>query len=454
MLNTVKQTSSPRGEKINVFWFRRDLRLDDNTALINALGGKNSVLPIFIFDENIIDELPEDDARISFIYSNLYEIDKELKAFGSGIKIYKGKPLEVWKSILNDYDVEAVFCNADYEPYALKRDASISGLLKNNGIKQGLQTFKDSVIFEKDEVMKDNGEPYTVFTPYKNRWLSLFNSRESVEGDGFLAKDFHADKNSGFLSFNNDFSEVWSCLRQEGFQRIRIGVNPYKINDLQDYAATRDIPEKDSTSYLGPHLRFGTVSIRRVIDELKTSDEVFLSELIWREFFMQILYHFPRVEHENFKKKYDAVKWRNDEREFELWCRGETGYPMVDAGMRQLNETGYMHNRVRMITAGFLCKHLLIDWKWGEAYFATKLLDYELSSNNGNWQWAAGTGCDAAPYFRIFNPITQLKKFDPEYKYVKRWIPGFPDNYDVQPMVEHRFARERALGVYGKGINN
>lgn len=440
-----EEQTSPKGERktISVFWFRRDLRLDDNTALLNALEGKSAVLPIFIFDENIIEELPSDDARINFIYSNLYEIDKELKAFGSGIKIYKGKPLEVWKSILDEYDVQAAYANADYEPYALKRDGTIDGLLINKGVKKGLQTFKDSVIFEKGDILKDNGEPYTVFTPYKNRWLSVFNSVSSVE-----AKDFNPGKNAGFLTFNNDFPELESI----GFQSSRIGVNPYNIDELNNYDAVRDIPHLDATSYLSPHLRFGTVSIRRIISKLNAAHEVFLSELIWREFFMQILYHFPRVEHENFKKKYDGVQWRNNEEEFELWCRGETGFPMVDAGMRQLNETGYMHNRVRMIVAGFLCKHLLIDWRWGEAYFAKKLLDYELSSNNGNWQWAAGTGCDAAPYFRIFNPITQLKKFDPDYKYVKKWIPGFPDNYDIPPMVEHRFARERALKIYGGAL--
>jgi len=434
---------------ISIFWFRRDLRLDDNTALNKALEGKHAVLPIFIFDENIIDELPKDDARISFIYNNLRDINKELKTFGSGIKIYKGKPLEIWKSILDNYDIEAAYANTDYEPYALKRDATIDGLLRNKGVKKGLQTFKDSVIYEKDEIVKENNEAYTVFTPYKNRWLSNFNSDTSEEANIFYPFDFHPGKNNGFIDFKNDFPELESL----GFQQSRIGVNPHNINDIKDYAVIRDIPHLDATSHLSPHLRFGTISIRRVISKLKPTDEVFLSELIWREFFMQILYHFPRVETENFKKKYDNLSWRNNKEEFEIWCRGETGFPIVDAGMRQLNESGYMHNRIRMIVAGFLCKHLLIDWKWGEAYFAKKLLDYELSSNNGNWQWAAGTGCDAAPYFRIFNPITQLKKFDPEYKYVKKWIPDFQENYKLKPIVEHRFARERALNVYGKGLN-
>ncbi len=450
MSNNDKQASLTGIRKtINIFWFRRDLRLDDNTALNKALEGKHAVLPIFIFDENIIDELPKDDARISFIYNNLSDINKELKTYGSGIKIYKGKPLEVWKSILENYDIEEAYANADYEPYALKRDATIDGLLRNKGVKKGLQTFKDSVIYEKDEIVKENNEAYTVFTPYKNRWLSNFNSDTSDEGNRFIPADFHPEKNVGFTNFKNDFPDLESL----GFQQSRIGVNPYNINDLKDYAAIRDIPHMDGTSHLSTHLRFGTISIRRVISNLKPADEVFLSELIWREFFMQILYNFPRVETENFKKKYDAITWRNNEEEFEVWCRGETGFPLVDAGMRQLNESGYMHNRLRMIVAGFLCKHLLIDWKWGEAYFAKKLLDYELSSNNGNWQWAAGTGCDAAPYFRIFNPITQLKKFDPEYKYVKKWIPDFHDNYNIKPIVEHRFARERALNVYGGGLD-
>ncbi|PLX13091.1 MAG: deoxyribodipyrimidine photolyase [Marinilabiliales bacterium] len=428
--------------KIRVFWFRRDLRLEDNAGLFNALAGKSSVLPIFIFDDNIIDELPEEDARISFIYSNLKDIDEKLKTFGSGLKIYKGKPEKVWEQILEDYDVEAVYANEDYEPYAIKRDAEIDNFLKSNGVSKGLQTHKDSVVFAKDEVLKDNGSPYTVFTPYKNKWLALFQETD-IRDKKLTEKDYN-----GFLKFKNDFPSLESL----GFRPSPIRVKPYILDGLNSYADTRDFPAIDGTSYLSPHLRFGTVSVRQIINSLDKKDETFLSELIWREFFMQILYHFPRVESENFKTKYNGIKWRNEEGEFQKWCYGETGFPIVDAGMRQLNKTGYMHNRVRMITAGFLCKHLLIDWRWGEAYFAKKLLDYELSSNNGNWQWAAGTGCDAAPYFRIFNPITQLKKFDPKLEYTRKWIDNFDLGYNVPPVVEHRFARERALEAYKRGL--
>lgn len=229
-------------------------------------------------------------------------------------------------------------------------------------------------------------------------------------------------------------------------------VKDFQLSNVENYASLRNLPAEDSTSYLSPHLRFGTVSIRQIIHLLSPKDEVFLSELIWREFFMQIIFHFPKVVSQNFHSKYDRIQWRNKEDEFQLWCQGKTGFPLVDAGMRQLNQTGYMHNRVRLVTASFLCKHLLIDWRWGEAYFAQKLLDYELSSNNGNWQWAAGTGCDAAPYFRVFNPTTQMKKFDKASKYIHTWIPEYGTTDYAKPMVDHAFARARALEVYKNGI--
>ena len=423
---------------LSVFWFRRDLRLEDNTALYHALNSGLPVMLIFIFDQNILDELPEDDARVSFIYKTLRFTNKKLLERGSSIKILRGDSFKIWKELITRYEIKNVFVNRDYEPYAMERDTQIHDLLTKHNI--GFHAFKDQVIFDEDEVVKDNGSPYTVFTPYKRRWMEKFN-RESMA--------FRLPSNpDNFYPSTLPFPS----LEEVGFRESPIRVREYNFSRLDQYASTRDLPGEDSTSYLGSHLRLGTVSIREVIRQLKPEDEVFLGELIWREFFMQILFHFPDVVTENFNPKYNGISWRNDEDEFECWCQGKTGYPMVDAGMRQLNTTGYMHNRVRMVTAGFLCKHLLIDWRWGEGYFAEKLLDYELSSNNGNWQWAAGTGCDATPWFRVFNPETQQKKFDRDMQYIKRWIPEFGTKDYPEPIVDHQFARERALQTYRKGI--
>jgi deoxyribodipyrimidine photo-lyase len=423
---------------VSVFWFRRDLRLYDNTALNKALESGCKVLPIFIFDQNIIDELPADDPRISFIYDTIFKINKELNRYGSSLKIIKGDPIKVWEELISEFEIEHVFWNKDYEPYAVSRDNQIKQLLSTKGI--NFSDFKDQVIFEENDILKADGKPYTIFTPYKNKCLQKLNQL-SIKVD--VQVNFE-------LFYSSIFP--FPALSDIGFKKSQIKVKDFCLDHLEQYAAKRDYPFDDVTSYLSPHLRFGTVSIRKIFNELKTSDEVFQSELIWREFFMQILFHFPDVLNENFKRKYDGIRWRNSESDFKLWCLGKTGYPLVDAGMRQLNQTGYMHNRVRMITASFLVKHLLIDWRWGEAYFAQKLLDYELSSNNGNWQWAAGTGCDAAPYFRIFNPIEQLKKFDKDLRYVKKWIPEFGTIKYPEPIVEHKFARERALKTYKEGI--
>lgn len=422
--------------KVVAFWFRRDLRLEDNHGLYQAMSSGLPVIPIFIFDEAILDSLPKDDPRVQFIHQELEKIHDSLDEQGSGLIIKKGNPLEVWTKLTQEYSIESVFTNHDYEPYALDRDKEVGAFLESKGI--SFLTFKDLVIFEKDEVTKDDGKPYTVYTPYKRKWLA------SLSGDSF----------SSFLSedlskFDAHRSTIPS-LQEMGFKPSKIKVKPYSFDGLSNYEETRNFPALDSTSYLSPHLRFGTVSVRKLCRMAEETNQTFLSELIWREFFMQILYHYPQVVGQSFRPVYDNIQWENNEEHFQKWCNGETGYPMVDAGMRELNETGYMHNRVRMVVASFLTKHLLIDWRWGEAYFAEKLLDFELSSNNGNWQWAAGTGCDAAPYFRVFNPTEQLKKFDPEMKYVKKWLGSNLGKY--LPIVDHKFARERALQRYKQGL--
>ena len=425
-------------EKVSIFWFRRDLRLEDNHGLYQALQGEHPVLPIFIFDENIINELAIDDPRISFIYKQLANINTVLLDRKTSLYCCKGNPTEVFKKLLTEFDVQEVYINEDYEPYAKIREQNISDILAEKNI--FLKKYKDQVIFAKDEVLKNDQTPYTVFTPYKNKWLSIFKPSAvleypSVEITNFTNKTF-----------------TFPSLQELGFKKSTIKVHDYNISDLENYKTERNFPALNKTSYLSPHLRFGTVSIRKIIKQV-LDNEQFLFELIWREFFMQILFHFPHVVTSNFRNKYDLIKWRNSPKEFEKWKKGETGYPMVDAGMRELNATGYIHNRVRMIVAGFLCKHLLIDWRWGEAYFAEKLLDYDLAANNGNWQWAAGTGCDAAPYFRIFNPTTQIKKFDAELKYIKKWVPELNSfEYNI-PIVEHKAARKRALTEYKKGLD-
>mgnify|MGYP000505780150 FL=1 len=426
-------------QEVTFFWFRRDLRLEDNVGLYHALQSKYPVIPLFIFDDAILDSLPKNDARVGFIHESLAKINQQLQEIGSSLLVKKGKTQQVWKELLQEFEVKEVYFNKDYEPYALKRDLVISELLEANKIQP--HSFKDQVIFEEKEITKADGLPYTVYTPYKNKWLEKYKSMAPIpEYD--TVNSF-----SNFFKSHFDFL----TLEQIGFEESTIKVQPHNLSKIANYHETRDFPAIDSTSYLSPHLRFGTVSIRKLVNWAVRKNEVFLSELIWREFFMQILFSFPKVVTHNFKSAYDGIQWRNNEEEFKRWCTGTTGYPMVDAGMRQLNETGYMHNRVRMVVASFLCKHLLIQWQWGEAYFAQKLLDYELSANVGNWQWAAGTGCDAAPYFRVFNPEIQLTKFDEKGIYIRKWIPEFNLGYG-KPMVEHAMARDRAIATYKAGI--
>lgn len=424
--------------KISIFWFRRDLRLHDNTGLAKALNGAYPVLPLFIFDEQILKELPNDDPRVQFIHQQLDTINSELEKKGSGLLIRKGNPIDIWKMLFKEYQIAEIYTNRDYEPYALERDQQIQDISEQNNAQ--FFTFKDQVIFEKSEVVKDDGNPYTVYTPFKNKWLQRYKDEGIPE-----------ESTNNFENLLQSTFE-FPTLSKIGFQESTISVPDYSLKGLENYEEVRDFPAVDGTSSLSTHLRFGTVSPRDMVRKALDINATFLSELIWREFFMQILFHFPKVVENNFRSKYDGIQWRNNEEEFNRWCEGNTGYPLVDAGMRELNATGLMHNRVRMVTASFLCKHLLIDWRWGEAYFAKKLLDYDLSANNGNWQWAAGTGCDASPYFRVFNPSSQLTKFDKNLEYVRKWVPEYEGFGYPEPMVEHKSARERALSEYKKGI--
>ncbi|WP_405246787.1 cryptochrome/photolyase family protein [Cellulophaga sp. Asnod2-G02] len=434
-------------KKISIFWFRRDLRLEDNIGLYHALQSDYPVLPIFIFDKDILENLPKDDARVSFIFNQLESMRNTLqKAVESSLALYHGTPQEIFKSFLDDYEVQAVYTNHDYEPYATERDTKIQDYLKDNDIE--FHSYKDQVIFEKGDVLKDDGDPYVVYTPYKNKWKSIFDSKEDL-------KTYNTKKY--FENFIAHSRLPNLSLADMGFETSKIKVPNYTASAkvIQNYEDTRNYPAiENGTSRLGPHLRFGTVSIREITKRaISEKNEVFWSELIWREFFMQILWHFPHTTKNAFRAKYDRIEWRNNEAEFEKWKKGETGYALVDAGMRELNTTGYMHNRVRMLVASFLCKHLLIDWRWGEAYFAEKLLDFDLSANVGNWQWAAGSGVDAAPYFRIFNPMTQIDKFDKQKEYINKWVTDLQELTYPDKMVDHKMARERCLKTYKEALS-
>ncbi len=431
-------------DKISIFWFRRDLRLYDNTALYYALQENQAVLPLFIFDSEILDDLKDkSDARVNFIHDQLTDINQQLNKIGSGILVKHGKPEEVYKSLMEEYDIESVFTNRDYEPYALERDQKIDHILQNKGI--GFYDFKDHVIFEKDEILTGDNQPYKVFTPFKNKWLEKLESGHIHPYKIILKKEnFH------------QFNPSLPSLEDIGFRKSEVPIpkKEYDQNTIKKYDQDRDFPAKNGTSRLGIHLRFGTISIREAVAHAQKLNDTWLNELIWRDFYSMILSNFPHVVNKSFKAKYDAIPWRNSKEDFKKWCKGKTGYPIVDAGMRELNETGYMHNRVRMITASFLTKHLLIDWRWGEAYFAEKLLDYELASNNGGWQWAAGTGTDAQPYFRIFNPYSQTDKFDKNQAYIKKWVPEVNSSDYPEPMVDHKVARQRALDTYKSALDN
>ncbi len=428
---------------VNIFWFRRDLRLEDNAGLYHALKEGKSVIPVFIFDRNILDELEDkQDRRVEFIHQALRNMQQALVKMGSTLDVRYGFPKDVYRQLVQEYIIEKVFTNHDYEPYAIQRDKEIADLLEANGI--SFHTYKDQVIFEKSEVVKEDTKPYTVFTSYSRRWKAALND--------FYFRSYPVKKY--FSNFYKQQAKEIPSLESIGFKAMgeAFPSRKWKEEVIRNYTTQRDLPGIAGTSKLGIHLRFGTISIRELARTTSPLNEAFLNELIWRDFYHMILWHFPKVVGHAFKPGYDKIKWRNNEKEFSAWCNGMTGYPIVDAGMRELNSSGYMHNRVRMVVASFLTKHLLIDWRWGEAYFAKKLLDFDLAANNGGWQWAAGSGCDAAPYFRIFNPYLQTKRFDPELKYIRHWVPELEEFGYPSPIVEHEMARKRCLEVYNQAL--
>lgn len=430
-------------KEISICWLRRDLRLNDQTALYHSLRSNYPVLVIFVFDLEILDKLSDkEDKRVAFILQQLKKINADLNKHGSGLMVLHEQIIPAFDKLNAEFTVKEVYTNHDYEPYAIARDAKVADYLSKAGIP--FYTFKDQVIFEKSEIMKSDGTPYTVFTPYSRRWKEHFSKLhiQDLPSEKYLSNCLRID------------TQPIPELEDIGFINPKFNLPSINIEEetIRNYHLTRNLPSVNGTSQISTHLRFGTISVRQLVKLGIEWNEQWLNELIWREFFMMILFHYPHVVTASFKKKYDQITWRNNEIEFHAWCTGQTGYPIVDAGMRQLNETGFMHNRIRMVVASFLCKHLLIDWRWGEAYFAQKLLDYELSSNNGNWQWASGSGCDSAPYFRIFNPTAQTLKFDPKLTYIKTWIKDFKIDY-LMPIVPHEFARKRALETYKNALN-
>ncbi len=431
-----------------IFWHRRDLRIEDNHGLSKALESGLPVLPIFIFDKHILENLPGNDARVTFIHRQLSLLRIAYQQYGGDLLVLHGTPLQIWQELLNRFTVKAVFTNRDYEPYARERDKLVFNLLQTHHIP--FKGFKDHVIFEKKEVVKSNGEPYTVFTPFSRKWKELLAS---------TAVPIYPSADLSDKLMAHDYTEKgWNMpsLNDMGFSPSSLEIPDADVSThtLSQYHDKRNFPGQRGTSRLGIHLRFGTISVRKLLSKSAPISNTFVNELIWRDFYQIILYHFPHTATDAFKPAYDRIAWLNDDEQFKAWCEGKTGYPIVDAGMRELNATGFMHNRVRMITASFLTKHLLIDWRFGERYFAEKLLDFELASNVGGWQWASGSGCDAAPYFRVFNPELQAQKFDKDQRYIKRWVPELSSDAYPKPIVEHKFARERAIATYKEGLSS
>ncbi len=431
-------------EKITICWLRRDLRLNDQAALYHALRSGHPVVVLFIFDREILDDLEDRrDRRVEFIHQTVTQLQADLHQHGSDLLVYYDRPMPVWEQILKQYEVAQVHINHDYEQYAIARDAAVRELLESQGIP--LYTYKDQCIFDRDEVLSKAGKPYSVFTPYSKAWKAKVND--------FYLRSYPTEKY--FRQFyQGSFSGI-PTLESMHFEAVGepFPAQEIPVDKIETYAEKRDYPALEATSRMSIHLRFGTVSIRELAREAQQLSPTYLNELIWRDFYFQVLHHFPHINTGHaFRMEYDRIQWRNNEAEFEAWCEGRTGYPLVDAGMRQMNETGFMHNRIRMVTASFLSKHLLIDWRWGEAYFAKKLLDYDFSANNGGWQWAAGSGCDASPYFRVFNPALQAKKFDPKGEYVRKWVPEIDQVDYPDPIVEHETARERAIQTYRRAV--
>ena len=428
-----------------LFWHRRDLRIEDNAGLYKALKSGGKVQPIFIFDKNILEKLPKNDQRVLFIHQEIARLKSEYQRFGSDLKVFYGAPLEIIPRLVVEHEITSVFTNRDYEPYALERDASMFEKLK--ALNCDFIGAKDHVIFEKNEVLKDDGLPYTIFTPYSRKWkaklnenyLSAYPTLEYIE------------------NLQHSALQELIPMLEMGFESTQLFPFPERLPDekiITNYSQQRDIPAVRGTSKLSVHLRFGTISIRQLAQKAVSLNETYLNELIWRDFYQMIIFHFPHSVKQSFKKQYDKIVWEKDETNFKAWCEGKTGYPLVDAGMRELNQTGFMHNRVRMVVASFLTKHLLIDWRLGETYFAEKLMDFELASNIGGWQWAASSGCDAAPYFRVFNPSLQQEKFDKQQTYIKKWVPEFGTSSYTAPIVEHKFARERVLDRFKQALND
>ncbi len=443
-------------DPVSIFWFRRDLRLDDNAGLHAALRAGTPVVPLFVFDRHILDVLEDrDDARVTFLHGLVRGLRERFETLGVGMEVHYGSPEKVWRELLERYAVSAAYANEDYEPYAKERDASVAELLRRRGA--DLHLYKDQVIFAHDEVTKKDGNPYTVFTPYSKVWRDRLSSKMDTDANGeevsFYLKSYPS------ADYADRFAEQGALdmpsLADLGFSESDTPIPDTEVPAelIERYDETRDYPGIAGTSRLGPHLRHGSVSIRGWARRAQRLNETFLSELIWRDFYSQVLQHSPRVVSHSFKPAYENIPWENDEDHFAAWCEGRTGYPLVDAGMRQLRAIGYVHNRVRMVVASFLTKHLLTDWRWGEAHFARYLLDYELASNNGGWQWAAGCGTDASPYFRVFNPESQLRKFDPELTYVKQYVPEYGTDEYPAPIVDHREAREKAIRVYKTALS-
>jgi deoxyribodipyrimidine photo-lyase len=426
-----------------LFWHRRDLRIEDNAGLYKALKTEASVQPIFIFDKTILDKLPKNDQRIVFIHNEIKNLKEAYRDLGTDLMVFYGEPLSIFKELITKLDVKKVFTNRDYEPYALVRDKSIHEFLQSNNI--ALSGSKDHVIFEKNEIIKADGAPYTIFTPYSRKWKENLN-------DYFLSSYPTENYTQNLLKISPTSLPSLDEMGFESQQKVDFPSKKLPTKIISTYNETRDIPSILGTSRLSLHLRFGTISIRAIAREASNLNETYLNELIWRDFYQMIIFHFPHSAKNSFKKQYDLIEWEHNEAQFNAWCEGKTGYPLVDAGMRELNATGFMHNRVRMVVASFLTKHLLIDWRLGETYFAEKLLDFELASNTGGWQWAAGCGCDAAPYFRVFNPTSQQEKFDKHFTYIKKWVPEYGTQDYISPIIDHKFARERVLERYKQAL--